>query len=296
MDFSSEAHKERYAFLSKLPVNGNRYIDYNDLALVGLKVEVKRLVDGIGWDYFIHIREPKVKELLLEFLTTFEFFKMPRIDYDWEDSIVFRLGGIIHHMSISEFKVNCGFYDEDILETDQYISSIFWFHEDTMFPNKFWHSIAPYTEGVYRPRKSKSTGIVDLTLHYLHRFITYSLDRCGDSNGVISKLDFFFLLWCLKSSQPCNLGCCFALYFEKMAEKCNKVLCGGSYVTRLDRNLGVFNRTPPLEGLTTFPNMVALDIKTMTNMKMVKREGIQYILIKQRPEDEHREADEPKPD
>lgn len=176
LDFSSEAQKERYAYLHILPIVANRYMDYNELILVGLKVEVKRLIVGIHWDYFIEIRKPTIHELLLEFLTTFEFYKMPQIDYDWEDSIVFRLGGILNHMSISEFVVKCAFYDEDFLETEEYLTLIFTFHKETLFPNEFWHTIAPHTLGYYRPRVSKSTRIKDPALRCLHWFITYSLD------------------------------------------------------------------------------------------------------------------------
>lgn len=48
LDFSSEAQKERYKILRKLPIVANRYIDYDELAMVGLKNEVKRMIDGIG--------------------------------------------------------------------------------------------------------------------------------------------------------------------------------------------------------------------------------------------------------
>lgn len=82
LDFSSQAQKERYAYLRKLLIIFNRYIDYNELAILGLKVEVKQMVDETRLDYFVSIWEPTVRELFLEFLTTFQFFKMLRIDYD----------------------------------------------------------------------------------------------------------------------------------------------------------------------------------------------------------------------
>lgn len=46
-----------------------------------------------------------MRELLLEFLPTFTFYKMNHIDYDREDMILFRLEGLLHSMSILDFGV-----------------------------------------------------------------------------------------------------------------------------------------------------------------------------------------------
>lgn len=59
----------------------------------------------------MHIKEHIVKELLLEFISTFTFYKEGHIDYDRESTIVFWLGGFLHSMSISNFRVKYGFYD-----------------------------------------------------------------------------------------------------------------------------------------------------------------------------------------
>lgn len=75
LDFSSQAHKEKHEILRKLPIIANRYNDYNELAVVGLKNKVKRLIEGIKWGYFIDIREATTRELLLEFFTTFQLYK-----------------------------------------------------------------------------------------------------------------------------------------------------------------------------------------------------------------------------
>lgn len=64
-----------------------------------------------------------MRELLLEFLSTFTFYKMSRIDYNREDTNVFRLGGLLQSMSISDFEVHCGFYDKEFLETERYQTS-----------------------------------------------------------------------------------------------------------------------------------------------------------------------------
>lgn len=193
LDFSLDIHKERYAILFRLPMVANRCVDYDELAMVGLKRDVKRMVDGIEWGYFLGIWEPPVRKLLLKFLTTSQFHKMPRVDYDKDDVIVFRLSGIIHHMFVSEFGVKCGFYGEDILEIERYQTSVFEFHEETLLSAEVWRTISSLSHNAYKPQESKSIRIWDPALRYLHRFITYSLDGRGDSNGVVSRQDLFYL-------------------------------------------------------------------------------------------------------
>lgn len=190
----------------------------NDLALVGLKDEVQRLVGEVEWEYFVKIREPTVQELLLEFLPTVIFYKINQIDYDREDTLVFRLGGIIHSMLILDFGVKYGFYDKDFLEMERYQTSIFQFHKNVLLPAEFWRTLMPHSSKGYKLREFKRTKVKEPALCYLYRFITYSLDGWGDSNRVVSPQDLFYL-WCLKLGQHCNLGCCFAYYFEKMVTK-----------------------------------------------------------------------------
>lgn len=68
----------------------------------------------------MNIKEHIVMKLLLEFFSTFFFYKMNHIDYDREDTIIFRLEGLLHSMSILDFGLKCGFYDEDFLEIERY--------------------------------------------------------------------------------------------------------------------------------------------------------------------------------
>lgn len=101
---------------------------------------------------------------------------------------------------------------------------------------------------------------------------------------MVSRKDLFYL-WCLREGHQCNLGYYFALYFEKMVGKKNGALCGGSYVTRLARNLKIFGGVIPLEGLTAKPKMSALDFQVMKNMGMVKRKGTKYIRVRRKVEE-----------
>lgn len=50
---------------------------------LGIGKEVQRLINGVEWTKFLDIRESTVRELLLEFLSTFDFYKL-NINYDRE--------------------------------------------------------------------------------------------------------------------------------------------------------------------------------------------------------------------
>lgn len=96
-------------------------------------------------------------------------------------------------MSISEFRVKMGFYDEEFFKTESYQTSFFEFQELKLFPQRFWQSITPYSPDKYEPKQSKSTKIKNPTLRYLHKFVTYSLCGIGDSNRVVTFQDLFHL-------------------------------------------------------------------------------------------------------
>lgn len=125
--FLVEEHQERYHFLSRLTIVANRFCEFGDLKIIGIRDEVQCLMNGIEWTKFVEVKEPIVRELLLKLLASYHFYKMPRVDYDWEGTIEFRLGGVLHTMSISEFKVKLGFYQKQFLEIERYHTSTFEF-------------------------------------------------------------------------------------------------------------------------------------------------------------------------
>lgn len=80
-----------------------------------------------------------------------------------------------------------------------------------------------------------------------------------------------------------------------MVGKRNGTLCGGSYITWLAKNLGVFLGEIALGGLNV--KMTDLDVKVMINMGMVKRRGTRYTLVRQAEEKEaSQEQSQPQPD
>ena len=73
-----------------------------------------------------------------------------------------------------------------------------------------------------------------------------------------------------------HLGYGFALYMEGMARKKRGVLCGGSYITRLAKGLGVFSS---LTKLTEIFFMLPFNLHIMRNIGIIEKRDGQYVLL-----------------
>ena len=176
-------------------------------------------------------------------------------------------------MSITEFGVALGIYSPAFVETDRYIDSLS--HGTTSRARQFWKSHAKVdSRNNYQPTKSKSTSLTSPMLRVLHRLIAHTICGRRESTGVVTVRDIFYLS-CLWSQLDCNLGYGFATYFDAMSNKSRGALCGGSYVTRLVQNLGVF-RT--LTGLTRCGHMLEIAMDTYRLRHLVEKRGDVYVL------------------
>ena len=64
-----------------LLVHPSYHIMLGDLATVGLRDKVLRMINNIRWENFVRIEEPVFHELFLEFLSTFTLNCDDPVDY-----------------------------------------------------------------------------------------------------------------------------------------------------------------------------------------------------------------------
>lgn len=104
--FSSQLHQERYA----LQTTGLKTeIDWEALQTTGLKAEIEQLLDVGAWHRLLSIEEPAYRDLMLEFLASFEHC----IGYNvWDDplTIQFQLCGCEYHFSCTDLVFLIGLY------------------------------------------------------------------------------------------------------------------------------------------------------------------------------------------
>ena len=72
------------------------------------------------------------------------------------------------------------------------------------------------------------------------------------------------------------MGYGFALYMEGMPRKKKGALCGGSYVTMLAKNLGVFNQC---SNLIQICPMLSFNLTVMKKIRLVELRDGHYIPI-----------------
>ena len=142
-----------------------------------------------------------------------------------------------------------------------------------------WNDLCEPDAPAYDAKMTKNSAIRDPVLRFLHRLITSTISGRRESTGVVSQRDLFYL-HCFRTRQVPHLGYGFALYMTSMSRKKKGALCGGPYITRLAKGLGVFNS---LRGLTIAPPMIPFDIRIMRSMGLVTKQNGQYIVAGQPP-------------
>ena len=164
-------------------------VDWNYLKTHGCYTKITRMmnirtnknggtpfVSQAWWNAF-SINEPISKELCLEFFATFEFNNEPLGAFEQltQEIIKFRLGGMMHSMTLSSFAVYLGlYYDEETYEKgfDQYFLE--GLKSDEGFDaDEYWKKISNNAISSYTT--SSVEEIKDPTLKVLLKMITLVL-------------------------------------------------------------------------------------------------------------------------
>lgn len=121
VEFPNPVDQERFERLQTLKIGQSRYIDWDALEAIGLDEEVRELVRVGGWDRLFAIQEPVRRDTTLEVLALFSFdHDAVDTSFDTEDAICFRAFGQPHGMSLTQFSIYLGLYDQDYTDTIDY--------------------------------------------------------------------------------------------------------------------------------------------------------------------------------
>ena len=274
LQFQAPAFLTRLERLLKKPFEHSRFIDWPVLQQIGLDQQVRELVTFGSWDRFFDIEEPAYQELTLEFLTTFSLNKR---SLSWSmPNIEFQIGGERFHRSYTQFSIDCGFYTKEFTQTDAYRElQVDW--PSNFNDQQYWRSISREME--YAPTTSKASRLCHPELRYVHKLLVHTITGRRESTGVVSRRDLFYI-YSMREKVAIHLGHAWAWYLNSQASRPRAGgVCCGPYITRLARNLGLFNRLPPL---TIASKMKPIDMDTLRSMGMVERRqgpgGPTYVL------------------
>ncbi|KAK5834398.1 hypothetical protein PVK06_018276 [Gossypium arboreum] len=108
--------------------------------------------------------------------------------HDEPGTIVFRLGGLVRHMSVLEFGASFGLYTEEFMTFENFVQLHRHIHYS---PSCCWSDLTASTVP-YDASRSKATSLPP-TLHYIHAILAHTLTERRESTGVVNTTDAYFL-------------------------------------------------------------------------------------------------------
>ena len=101
------------------------------------------------------------------------------------------MGGQCFSLSLIDFALNCSFYDQNFISSLAYQWSIIDIGNEN--PTIYWREISTLDLNPYDPRITKSSGIGNPALRYLHRLIALTIYGRQESIRVVANRDLFYL-------------------------------------------------------------------------------------------------------
>lgn len=153
------------------------------LNALGLKIEVDMTFHVLGMLEFMSLEAPTYERITLEFLSTLEFQLEKRwinIKRYYFGTLCFRLFNNYHELSVEELA--------GILRLPLYGPRAV---PDGFFPKDLWIAIKRRMD--YTTKGAKTSGIQNPCFCYAQKGLAYTLFGQGDSTGVVTQRDLFFM-------------------------------------------------------------------------------------------------------
>ncbi|CAK7324022.1 unnamed protein product [Dovyalis caffra] len=138
--FTKKKHKERYAILLTRKIVPCKHIDNHVIDTLPLAYYWD-LVRNSGWETYFSLHYPAYYELTREFYATYEFNYPKNITTDSPGVINFRMLGVDHAFSLTEFNLTCGFITPEFAHSIDYEEAPCDFLDD-FDPTTSWPSLS----------------------------------------------------------------------------------------------------------------------------------------------------------
>ncbi|PPS16021.1 hypothetical protein GOBAR_AA04554 [Gossypium barbadense] len=165
-------------------------------------------------------------------------------------TVQFRLGGLVHQLSIPEFGTALGLYTEEFKEENDLETLNRHMHHS---PSWCWDALVPGAT-TYNPSCSKALAL-PLSLRYLDAILAHMITGRRESTGIVNTHDACFL-WCISHGHVIDLAYFIALTIQHQTERHRKgVISIGPYVMRLARHFGLLSTVAQESSLTLIGQM-----------------------------------------
>jgi len=167
-NFKNIEQRNRYKYLVSKPLHACRYPDNYDMGRLGIKDNVIKLLDRLGWVDMLRPRRG-FENFTYEFLSSIDF-KKDRLDLDNPNHRVsFRLMNIDYEMSLEHFCNEMGFTNAGFIPDS-------WNHDLRSVdyqPAAFWERITGLKQ--YNSCSNKVSNIHNPVLRYLQRVMVCTI-------------------------------------------------------------------------------------------------------------------------
>ncbi|PPR90297.1 hypothetical protein GOBAR_AA30387 [Gossypium barbadense] len=165
-------------------------------------------------------------------------------------TIHFRLGGLVHTMSVPEFGVTLGLYTNEFMEEEDMNALPRNIH---ISPSLCWKALAPLSS-TYDPSRSKASALAP-SLRYLYATLAHTFPRRRESTSIVNTHDAYYL-WCMANAHVTDLAYFIAFVIRHQTERHWKgVISTDPYVTCLARHFGLLNTVAQSSALTLIGQM-----------------------------------------
>ncbi|KAF5757326.1 hypothetical protein HanXRQr2_Chr17g0825301 [Helianthus annuus] len=257
----------KFEAIKKVKLLESKRIDWDLVRKLGQVERVQELL-GDKFRWAVECELPQYLELTMEFHSTF-IYRHPG-GFDQPDVVSFALGKHVYNMSLIQFAEATGLYSAEEVGSDEFRGLLRQvvrepaeacvLKEDLA---RFWRTIAisPYSSNLV------ASDIRDPVYRFVHKILCSTL--IGKHEGDKVNQHSLFCLMCMVERRPANLASILAWSLARPKKGGGTArLYGGSYITMLAANLGVFAEFPA-ERMTEGPAPSLVELRSLQLARIV---------------------------
>src|SRR5581483_8565632 len=204
------------------------------------------------------------RELILEFVATFRFDAEKALDEFYQPCMSFRLGGVWHSLTLTNFAVALGIYTQAEVEAPGFVEYMFASEKrpDDFDPRMAW---AILESGEYGSNL-KVKGLLSSSDRLLHRMLLHAVNARSSSEENVSSYDLWLLDRLSTDDKYPNAPYIVAAQLAKAGGyREGSRMVGGQYVTLLAKHFGVLT-DDAIASMTSLGEMGLIDMDQLRGM------------------------------
>ncbi|KAL6534869.1 hypothetical protein OROGR_013544 [Orobanche gracilis] len=231
-----EYRRSRWERLGSKKMLPTRWPDEECMSAMGIKDDVMKLLERIGWAWMMKQKWATYRSLTLEFFSTLVIRHDP-ISHD-PSAIMFRLNNQDRRLTIQE------------LENIYHLKTGGEYHVNRYKCENYWRSMVEFPGSgprYYVPKAAKGSSLRNPVLRYLHKVIANTIYGRKET-GPITLRELYILTHMLDGTVPAT-GAMLAEHFDDVATKPKGEIWVGGLITPIALHFGIaLDQRTPLTG------------------------------------------------